>query len=71
MVRCVVDGKTVTFDKETSWEPGGPRQRIYGAIRFLDGYYSTFQFIRGGPDAPDQAVSTRLTALVNSWKPLP
>jgi hypothetical protein len=52
MVRCVADGQTVTFDKETGSAPGGPRQRIYGAIRFLDGGYSTFQIIRGGPDAP-------------------
>jgi hypothetical protein len=71
MVRCVVDGQTVTFDKETSSEPGGPRQRIYGAIRFLDGDYSTFQVIRGGADAPDQLTLEQLTTLVNSWRPLP
>jgi hypothetical protein len=71
MVSCVADGNTVTFDKETASAPGGPRQRIYGAIRFLDGGYSTFQVIRGGPDAPDQATLEQLTALVNSWRPLP
>jgi hypothetical protein len=71
MVRCVVDGATVTFDKETAFGPGSPRQRIYGAIRFLDGDYSTFQVIRGGPDAPDPATLEQLTALVNSWRPLP
>jgi hypothetical protein len=71
IVSCVVENATVTFDKETSSAPGGPRQRIYGAIRFLEGSYSTFQVVRGGPDAPDQATLQQLTALVNSWRPLP
>jgi hypothetical protein len=71
MVRCVVDGNTVTFDKEAAFEPGGPRQRIYGAIRFLAGEYSTFQIIRGGPTGPDRATLDQLTAVVNSWRPLP
>ena len=71
MVRCRVSDNTVAFDKETASAPGGPRQRIYGAIRFLSGNYSTFQMIRGGPDGPDEATLDQLTAIVNSWRPLP
>jgi hypothetical protein len=63
IVSCVVDGNTVTFDKETASEPGGPRQRICGAIRFLNGDYSTFQIIRG-PYGPDRTTLDQLTATV-------
>jgi hypothetical protein len=66
IVRCDVDGTTVTFDKEVSFAPGGPRQHVYGAVRFLDAPYSTFQLVRAGP-APDRAVLSQMTAVVRSW----
>ncbi len=67
VVRCTVDGAVVTFDKEAAFTPGGPRQHVYGAVRFLDGAYTTFQMIRGG-DAPSAQALDQLTAVVKSWK---
>jgi hypothetical protein len=66
VVRCDVDGTTVTFDKEVSFASGGPRQHVYGAVRFLDAPYSTFQLVRAGP-APDSALLSQMTAVVRSW----
>ena len=66
VVRCEVEGTTVTFDKEVSFVPGGPRQHVYGAVRFLDAPYSTFQIVRAGP-APDNAALSQMTMVVRSW----
>ena len=66
VLQCVVDGPTVTFDKEVGFAPDGPRQRVYGAVRFLDSPYSTFQVVRAGA-APDAGVLRQMTALVKSW----
>jgi hypothetical protein len=66
VLRCVVDGTTVTFDKEVASQPGGPRQHVYGAIRFLDGPYATFQIVRAG-SAPHLELLSQMTALVKSW----
>ena len=66
VVQCVVDGDTVTFDKEVAFAPGGPRQRVYGAVRFLEAPYSTFQVVRAG-QAPDAALLRQMTRLVKSW----
>lgn len=66
IVSCVVDGSTVTFDKEVSFVPGGPRQHVYGAVRFLDAPYSTFQIVRAGP-APDTAVLKEMAMVVRSF----
>jgi hypothetical protein len=66
VVQCLVNGTTVTFDKEASFEPGGPRQHVYGAVRFLDSPHSTFQLVRAGR-APDSAVLGEMTAVVRSW----
>ncbi|NOT26759.1 MAG: hypothetical protein HOP16_11720 [Acidobacteria bacterium] len=69
VVRCVVDGDTVTFDKEAGLQPGGPRQHVYGAVRFLGAPYSTFQIVRAG-SAPDDEALNQMTAVVRSWSPL-
>jgi hypothetical protein len=69
VLRCVVDGTTVTFDKEAASQPGGPRQHVYGAIRFLEGPYATFQIVRAG-SAPHVDVLSQMAALVNSWSRL-
>lgn len=69
VLQCVVDGTTVTFDKDVTSQPGGPRQHVYGAIRFLEGPYATFQIVRAGP-APSAAVLTQMAALVTSWRRL-
>jgi hypothetical protein len=67
VVQCSVDGDTVTFDEELGAE-GGARLRVYGAVRFLTGEYSTFQLVRGG-SAPDPAVLLTITSVVKSWSP--
>lgn len=69
VVRCTASGETVTFDKEVGFQPSGPRQHVYGAVRFLPAPYSTFQVVRAGP-APDAALLDQITAIVQSWRPL-
>ena len=69
VLRCVVDGTTVTFDKEVASQPGGPRQHVYGAIRFLERPYATFQIVRAGA-APGVDVLSQMAALVKSWSSL-
>jgi hypothetical protein len=69
VLRCVVDGTTVTFDKEVDSQPGGPRQHVYGAIRFLEGPYATFQIVCAG-SAPRVDVLSQMAALVKSWSRL-
>ncbi len=66
VLRCVVEGATVTFDKEAAFAPEGPRQHVYGAVRFLEAPYSTFQIIRAGP-APDASLLNQITTVVTSW----
>ena len=66
VLQCVVDGTTVLFDKEVASQPGGPRQHVYGAIRFLEGPYATFQIVRAGP-APGASTLNQMAALVKSW----
>jgi len=66
VLSCVVDGTTVTFDKEVAFQPGGPRQHVYGAIRFLDSPYATFQVVRAG-SGPGVSVLSQMTSLVKSW----
>lgn len=68
VLRCDVEGPTVTFDKEVAFAPGGPRQHVYGAVRFLEAPYSTFQIVRAGP-APDPALLSQMSAAVKSWAP--
>ncbi len=69
VVQCVVEGDTVTFVKDAAFQPGGPRQHVYGAVRFLSPPYSTFQIVRAG-SRPDDAVLRQMTAVVLSWSPL-
>ena len=68
VLRCDVSGATVTFDKEVSSEAGGPRQHVFGAVRFLREPYSTFQFICLSAAGPPAETLTQITDLVNSWK---
>jgi len=67
VLQCAADGDTVTFDEEVGAE-GGARLRVYGAVRFLTGEYSTFQLVRGG-SAPDPAVLLTIASVVKSWSP--
>jgi hypothetical protein len=60
-------GGTVTFDKEAGFDPAGTTRHIYGSIRFLPAPYSSFQLIRGGENAPGEALIRQMTNVVNSW----
>ena len=64
VLRCEVSRDTVSFEKQA-----GPRY-VYGAIRFLPQPYSSFQFVRGGTEAPAPAVLRQITDLVTSWREL-
>jgi hypothetical protein len=47
VIRCAnVDG-AIVFDRETAFQPGAPRQHLFGAIRFLDGDVSSVQLVAG------------------------
>ncbi len=63
-------GNTVTFHKEVTYEAGQvkSRQNIYGAIRFLNPPFSSFQLIRATAEAevPPQEILTTMTSVVNS-----
>jgi hypothetical protein len=70
VVRCTLEGSTVTFHKEVSVQPGGARQHVYGAVRFLDPPYSTFQVVRADSAPPRATLLEQMAALVGSWRPL-
>jgi len=61
VLTCERAGETVTFAKSS-----GVRY-VYGAIRFLEGSYSSFQLIRGGADAPTPSLLRQIEDVVNSW----
>lgn len=62
VLSCERSGETVTFAKRAD------QRYVYGAIRFLDGPYSSFHLIRGGADASAPALLRQITDLVNSWR---
>lgn len=62
VLSCDRAGETVTFTKRAN------QRYVYGAIRFLEGAYSSFQLIRGGADTPAPAMLRQITELVNSWR---
>jgi hypothetical protein len=65
--RCIVSGDTVVFDKDAVAAEGAARRRVYGAVRFLDGRYSTFQLIRGSGSV-NQNVLDDMRSVVASWR---
>ena len=68
VLQCEILASTVTFDKQSAFDPAGPSRHIYGAIRFLPRPYSSFQLVRGSADAPSTALLQQITMVVNSWK---
>ncbi len=76
VVTCETRGRTIVFHKEATYEaPGlGPgvsaRQQIFGAIRFLDGPWTSVQLIRGLRSAPSRADLDTLARVVDSFRPL-
>ncbi len=67
VVDCRRDGDTVTFDKETSFDAGAPRQHIFGAVRFLPEPWSTFQLIAGGAP-PSAALRASIDSVAGSFR---
>jgi hypothetical protein len=65
---CAAGGDTVTFDKEVSFTAGGPRQRVYGAVRFLAAPYATFQIVRATASAPAPDLLRQIAQVVRSWR---
>jgi hypothetical protein len=68
--RCTVTGGVVVFHKETTFQSGAmaARQHLYGALRFLDAPYSSFQIVRGLNTPPSDADVTVLEQVVRSFK---
>lgn len=67
IVHCELRGDTIRFDKEVAFQAGGPRNHVYGAVRFLREPYSTFQLIHGTPKSPSAALLDQITEVVKSW----
>ena len=67
VLRCDRDGDTITFHKEVAFQPGMPRQHVYGAVRFLSPPYSTFQLVRAGA-LPSATLLSQMAAVVRSWR---
>jgi hypothetical protein len=67
VARCTVSGDVVVFDKQAAMVPGGPPRRVYGAVRFLSGRYSTFQLVRAGGTA-DAALLDEIVRVVTSLR---
>jgi hypothetical protein len=66
VMRCDRNGDVVVFDKESALAPGAPRQRLFGAVRFLGAPYSTFQLVAGGA-APDPGLLEAMAGVVRSF----
>lgn len=69
-VRCDGSGGMITFHKETTFESGRERSRqhVYGAIRFLEPPFSSFQLIRVTPEAPTPELLSTIGAVVGSFR---
>ena len=67
--RCVVTDRVAVFHKETTFESGAmsARQHLFGAVRFLDAPYSSFQLVRGAAAAPSTADLDLLERVVRSF----
>jgi len=65
VMRCEVANGVIVFDKETAFQAGAPRQRIFGAIRFVEGDVSSVQLVAGGA-APPAGLVDEIAAIVRS-----
>ena len=66
---CVVTDRVAVFHKEATFESGAmsARQHLFGAVRFLDAPYSSFQLIRGATAAPSAADLDVIERVVRSF----
>ena len=67
--RCAVADRVAVFHKEATFEAGtvSARQHLFGAVRFLDAPYSSFQLVRGALSAPSSDDLDVLDRLVRSF----
>ena len=65
VLRCDVANGVLVFDKETAFQAGAPRQRIFGAIRFVEGDASSVQLVAGAA-VPPKGLVDEIAAVVRS-----
>lgn len=66
VVRCDTQQGVMLFVRETTFDAGGPRQHIFGAIRFLDGDISSVQLVAGSAAPPREGLVEEMAAVVRS-----
>ena len=64
---CAVRNGVTVFQKAARIAAGAPRRSIYGAVRFVDGRYSSVQIIRAGAPSP-LPVLDEMRQVVESWR---
>jgi hypothetical protein len=69
VVQCRRSGSVVTFHKEATFISGAvtARQQLYGAVRFLDAPYSSFQFVRGALEPPASGAIDAIARMLESF----
>jgi hypothetical protein len=67
--RCAVTDRVAVFRKEATFQSGAmsARQHLFGAVRFLDAPYSSFQLVRGLNVPPSPADLDALERVVRSF----
>ena len=66
VLRCETQQNVMLFVRETTFDTGGPRQQIFGAIRFLDGDISSVQLVAGAATPPRAGLVEEMAAVVRS-----
>ena len=69
VIRCEVSEDIVTFHKEATFKSGKfeNRQHIYGAIRFLEAPFSSFQLFQVITASPNEQLLQDMSAVVRSF----
>jgi len=69
VIRCERSGGLIVFHKEATVKLGREesRQHLYGAVRFLDGEYSSFQLVLGGLEPPGGGLLSAMARAVESF----
>ena len=70
VIKCEVSGEVVTFHKIVTFESEKfkNRQHIYGAVRFLDAPFSSFQIVQVSTEPPTEQLLQGMSAIVRSLK---
>jgi hypothetical protein len=65
---CAIRNGVIVFQKAARIAAGAPRRSIHGAIRFVDGRYSSVQIIRAGASS-SLPLLDEMRQVVESWRP--